>query len=53
MPKAVGISGLCQMPPAVFYMCENRVLWYMKICKELRYNFDVESDQQILFYRID
>jgi hypothetical protein len=25
----------------------------MEICKELRYNFDVESDQQILFYRID
>ena len=46
-------SGIRQMPPAAFSVCENRVLLCMEICKELRYNFDVESDQQILFYRID
>ncbi len=28
-------------------MCGNRVLLCMEICEELRYNFDVVSDQKI------
>lgn len=35
------------MPPAAFSVRGNRVLLCMEICKELRYNFDVESKQKI------
>lgn len=31
------------MPPAAFSVLGNRVLLCMEICKELRYNFDIES----------
>lgn len=49
-PEAAGASGLCQMPLAAFSVRGNRMLLCMEICKELRYNFDVERGWKI---RID
>lgn len=43
--EAVGVSGLCQMPPAAFSMrgnsLSNKSIVCMEICKGLRYNFDI------------
>lgn len=47
-PEAVGVSGLCQMPLTAFSVRGNRMLPCMEICKELRYNFGVGSDRQIV-----
>ncbi len=29
--RTVDVSGLCQMPPTAFSVCENKVLLYMEI----------------------
>ncbi len=52
-PEAAGASGLCQMTPAAFSVHGNRMLLCMEICKELRYNFGVGSDRQIVKERIE
>lgn len=46
LKEAGRFRGVLDILPAVF-VYRNRMLLCMEICEELRYNFDVESEQEI------